>query len=70
MANLPATAPSSPIPNASLRPWNGRMPVPLSTVSRRICSGCDAATSSMSMPPAALAMTTGEALARSMTMLT
>jgi hypothetical protein len=57
------------MPKASLRPWNGRMPVPRSTVSRRIFSGCDAATSSMSMPPAALAITTGAAAARSMTML-
>ena len=47
------------MPNASLRAWNGTMPVPGSMCSRRIFSGSDAATSSMSMPPAALAMMTG-----------
>ena len=47
------------MPNASLRAWNGTMPVPRLTYSRRIFSGCVAATSSMSMPPAALAMMTG-----------
>ena len=51
--------PLSPMPNASLRAWNGTMPVPGSMCSRRIFSGSLAATSSMSMPPAALAMMTG-----------
>ena len=37
--------------------------------SLRIFSGCFAATSSMSIPPAALAITTGSAAARSIRML-
>ena len=68
-ANLFAAAPSRPMPKASLRAWNGTTPTPASIASRRICSGWVAATSSMSMPPAALAITTGLALARSITML-
>src|SRR5438132_7094442 len=52
-----------PRANANLRAWNGRKPTAGSIVSLKICSGVLAATSSMSMPPAADAMNTGRPLA-------
>ena len=58
------------MPNASLRAWNGTMPVPgIDVFAQDLLRAPSAATSSMSMPPAALAMTTGHADARSITML-
>ena len=57
-----------PMPNASLRAWNGASPKPGSKASLRISSGVLAATSSISMPPAADAMKTGLPCTRSSTM--
>ncbi len=67
-AALFATVPGMPIPNASLRAWNGCSPMPGSIASFRIRSGVFAATSSISMPPSADAMNVFLPVARSSTM--
>ncbi len=67
-AAAPALAAGIPMPKASLRAWNGARPNPGSSGSLRIASGCWAATSSISTPPAAEAMNTGLPAARSSTM--
>ena len=56
------------MPNASLRAWKGDRPAAGSKASFRIASGVLAATSSISMPPAAEAMNTGLPWTRSSTM--
>ena len=64
------TCPSKPSPKASRRAWKGCIPIAGSTVTVRIFSGVSAATSSMSIPPAALAMHIGRPVERSMMKLT
>ena len=59
-----------PSPYAILRPWYGWSPSPGSTAILMILSGVVSATSSMSMPPASLTMTTGPRAAPSVTMPT
>ena len=56
-----------PIAVASFRHWKSSSPTPGSTYSVWIASGFDAATSSMSTPPSALATTTTRWESRSTT---
>ena len=57
-----------PMPKASLRAWYACSPTAGSTLSRRIFSGARAATSSISTPPSAEAISAGRPVARSTTM--
>ena len=63
-----ACSPSKPSANARRRPWKAPRPPAGSTGALRIFSGVRAATSSISTPPSAQAISTGTPRARSTTM--
>ena len=67
MAAPPALprSPSRPSPKQSRRTWKGKSPSAGSAGARRIFSGECAATSSISMPPAWDAITSGAPVSRS-----
>jgi len=64
----PTCLPCRPMAKATLRAWKPSKPLSGAMGSLMIFSGVLAATSSMSMPPSLLAMSTGQPWARSTTM--